>query len=105
MEGRENPQVKAYSETGNATAGSFGKGFGGIAVDLGHSGRAAAIAPGGRGKGVDARGGAVEHLGGVRRENDAPGNGVVPGVYGEKVIPGVQGENVTVQGVVLNSGK
>ena len=37
-------------------AGSFGKGFGGIAVDLGHSVRAAAIAPGGRGEGVDADG-------------------------------------------------
>ena len=82
MEGRENPQVKAYSETGNAMAGSFGKGFGGIAIDLGHPGRAAAIAPGG-GEGVDAGGCTGERLGAVRRENDAPGNGVVPGVHGE----------------------
>ena len=56
MAGRKNPQSEAYSETGNAVTGSFGKGFGGIAIDLGDSGRAAAIAPGGRGEGVDADG-------------------------------------------------
>ena len=32
MAGRENPQSEAYSETGNAMAGSFGKRFGGIAL-------------------------------------------------------------------------
>jgi len=104
MAGREDPQSEAYSETENAEAGSFGEGFGGVAVDFGDSERAGAIAPRGRGEGVDAGGCAVGRLGRVRREDDAPGNGVVLGVNGEYVIPGVHGENVTVRGVLPISG-